>query len=137
MSHGVKIVTGDNINRPLRDDVVLDNTRFGGMPVHKTLLFKRGQGGVRKLMSTVHGLYAEIHTFNHDLGYIPAYIAFKGYGDYKDPSYMIQPFNNFVGLAGASDFVNVDNEKVIVGFDEVAGADFIKVLVFAAKLADE
>ncbi len=132
MADGIQITDGKDISRADGTDFVVNSELKTGMKLHDIFTFK--SGGERTLISSGSGLFAFIQRQAHGLGYVPAYIAFRGYGDMSAPTSITMTFNNFINTGGASDFANVDGMNVVVGFDEVAGADFIKVIVFAERL---
>jgi hypothetical protein len=135
MTKGIQIVDSKDITNAKDNEFVL-NTKFAGsIKFYKAFNFVNG--GERTLMSTTLGLYAFIQRQNHGLDYVPAYMAFKGYGDQYSPDYVAMPYNNYIAQGGGSDFVNVTKNEIIVGFDETSGADFIRVLIFAEKISDE
>lgn len=133
--NGIQITNGTDIKRTPRSEFVVDSHVFGGMKLYKIFTFKFG--GDRIKMSNSSNLFAYIQYRNHGLDYVPAYLAYKIYGaDITQPEFISVPYNNFISVGGDSDFVNVDSQKITVGFDEVIRADFLQVIVFAEKLAD-
>lgn len=133
VSNGIEITDGVDIERAKDTDFVLNTGFAGGMKIHEIKLFEKG--GNLITISVFAGLQAYIQTYPHGLGYVPAYLAFKGYGDFNNPQFLTIPYNNYISVAGDSSFVNVDADNVIVGFDQF-DADFIKVIIFEEKVAD-
>lgn len=130
MKDGIQITDGVDIQRAKPTDFTINSEEAGGMKINTTVTFKNG--GTLTLMGS--GISAYIQKYSHNLGYVPAYIAFRGTNSAGGQVNM--PFNNFISVAGASDFVNVDLNYINVGFDEFDGADFIKVIIFEEKISN-
>lgn len=111
------------------------NTLFaGGMKVHNIYEFINDRSGLTKI-SNIANLSVYIQQEPHELGFTPAYIAYKGYQSPTGIDYIAMADEDFVSVGGNGDFVNVTDENVIVGFDiPPLGADFMKVVVFAESL---
>lgn len=135
MTRGIQITNDKNIDDANDADFVLNTKLPGSMKYHDIFTFRNG--GERTFISGIAGLFCFIQRQKHGLDYVPAYMAFKGFGSVASPDYVTLPFNNFIGVGGQSDFVNVTKDEIIVGFDENNGADFIRVVIFAEKLASE
>jgi len=130
MTKGIKISTGD-ISSSKDTELTLDTTFLGGMKVHQTYTFQRG--GTNTLMSSTFGLSAKIQKTAHELGYAPAYMAFRIFGTPTAPTLITLAYSDYISVLDDTDFVQVDKDNVIVGFAG-SGCDYIRVIVFAEKL---
>jgi hypothetical protein len=132
LTKGIQITKEADIDDAKGTDFVVNSDFAGSIKIHSIQTFFNG--GDRVEISNFLGLFALIQRKPHELDYVPAYIAYRGYGAIGAPELFAPAYNNFIGAGGGSDFVNVDEKNIVVGFDEVAGADFIKVIIFAERL---
>lgn len=145
MSRGIQVTNGKSIGSSQPEDFVVDTKLQGGMKVHKvfTVINDRDPNH-REKTSDFAQVYNWIYSEPHDLGYVPAYIAYKGYGTPNNPKFLAMPLDNASAVGGNADFVNVDETNVIVGFDanydpdtgndNPPFVDFMRIIVFAERL---
>lgn len=136
MTKGIQITKKANISGAAPEDFTVNTLFDGSFKVSTILLFRFG--GDLTAMSVSLGFNALIQRYAHNLGFVPAYLAYIIYGTPETPSdFAVTPYNNFVTVDGRSDFVNVDSKQVTVGFDTgITVPRYMKVIVFAEKLAD-
>lgn len=135
MSQGIKITNGEHIPRARGKDYVLNTLLRGGFKVNNIYTFF--YGGEKVLYSSFLGLYGYVQFKEHGLSYVPAYLAFAGYGTVDNPTFIQYATANFVSIDNSDAVANVDSKRIMVGWGEFISADFITVILFEEKISDQ